>query len=181
MQNWIEMFRKEIQGRGIRAEEGLGTELFQFISSLTPIVNIDILLLNEKGQVLMSWRDDQYCGKGWHIPGGCVRLLETLDRRIHLTAINELGVDVDYESAPLLISENIADKHMLEQSNMERSHFLSLLYRCYVRDFTKIRDIDGERIPGHFNWFSEIPDDFLEVQFFYKSYLNRILKEGNIC
>lgn len=180
MQEWIESFGEEIRKRGVHPEKGLGTELFQFISSLTPIVNVDLLILNNRGEILLSWRDDPYCGRGWHIPGGCVRLLETLDKRIHLTAINELGIDVDHDPAPLLITEDIAGKRIAEYPNMERAHLISLLYRCNLKEYEMV-NLNGNKIQNHLKWFREIPDDFLEVQLFYKNYLSEILHgKGNL-
>lgn len=47
--------------------------MFLVVASLTPIVNVDILIVKE-GNILLSWRDDEQCGAGWHLPGECVRL-----------------------------------------------------------------------------------------------------------
>jgi colanic acid biosynthesis protein WcaH len=65
---------------------GLPDELFYYISKTTPLVNVDLLIKDEKGRTLLSWRNDQYCGRGWHIPGGIVRLKETLEARVKKVA-----------------------------------------------------------------------------------------------
>lgn len=57
---------------------GLPDELFFYISRVTPMVNVDLLIKDEDGRTLLSWRNDQYAGKGWHLPGGIVRFKETL-------------------------------------------------------------------------------------------------------
>lgn len=57
-------------------------EAFFSRSSLVPIVNIDLFVTNSNREVLFSWRSDLHHGKGWHIPGGCVRLKETLLDRV---------------------------------------------------------------------------------------------------
>ncbi|MDD5746082.1 MAG: NUDIX hydrolase, partial [Candidatus Omnitrophica bacterium] len=49
---------------------GLPQELFYYISSITPMINVDLLVKDEKGRTLLAWRDDRYSGRGWHIPGG---------------------------------------------------------------------------------------------------------------
>lgn len=46
------------------------------IALLTPIVNVDLLVIKE-GKILLAWRDDEQCGKGWHLSGGCLRLKES--------------------------------------------------------------------------------------------------------
>ena len=98
------------------------------VSSMTPIVNVDLFITDEKGRLLLSWRDDRYCGQGWHIPGGCLRFKEKLEDRIKQTAIKELGTEVTYDNIPMAVLENIANdyKTVVENNNV-RSHFLSVL------------------------------------------------------
>src|SRR4030042_2731238 len=60
---------------------GLPEELFLYISRTTPLVNVDLLIKDENGRTLLAWRDDQYSGKGWHVPGGIGRFKEPLERR----------------------------------------------------------------------------------------------------
>lgn len=84
--------RERMTSLGISPEKGLGEELFLFVSSLVPIVNVDLLVFNSKGQFLLTRRNDSHCGNGWHVPGGCVRLKETFDERIREVANLELGL-----------------------------------------------------------------------------------------
>ena len=47
---------------------------------LTPLVNVD-LLIKDSGRTLLTWRDDEFYGPGWHIPGGILGFKErALDR-----------------------------------------------------------------------------------------------------
>ena len=55
------------------ARNGMTEELFWMISALVPIPNVDLLIMNEKGQLLLSRRNDDFFEKSWHIPGGCLR------------------------------------------------------------------------------------------------------------
>lgn len=83
----IDNLKDEMQKAGIKSENGLGTELFLFSSTLIPVVNVDLLLTNSKHEILLAWRDDPHTGKGWHIPGGCVRFKEKLMDCVQKTAI----------------------------------------------------------------------------------------------
>jgi hypothetical protein len=65
---------------------GLPEEIFYYISRTTPLINVDLLIKDEKGRTLLSWRDDAYAGKGWHVPGGIVRFKESLETRIRRVA-----------------------------------------------------------------------------------------------
>lgn len=116
----------EIKKENIDPAEGLGDELFLVVASLTPIVNVDILIV-KVGNILRSWRDDEQCGAGWHLPGGCVRLKETLEQRLHVCAKSELGTDVLCDMKSVLITENIGP-----QRDRGRPHFISFIYRCVL-------------------------------------------------
>ena len=102
----LQLLKKEVEKSDINPKDGIGEDLFLFVSSLTPIVNVDLLVYNSKGQFLLSYRDDRHCGRGWHIPGGCIRFRETIDERIKKVAYTELHLEnIDYEKRPIKIFE----------------------------------------------------------------------------
>ena len=72
--------------------EGLPEELFLFITWITPIINVDLLIKNEQNHTLLTWRDDGYWPAGWHVPGGIIRYKETIAQRIKVVAKTELGL-----------------------------------------------------------------------------------------
>lgn len=49
---------------------GLPEELFLFATEITPMVNVDLLVRDDEGRILLAWRDDDIYGTGWHVPGG---------------------------------------------------------------------------------------------------------------
>ena len=71
----------------IDGRQGLPQELFWLVSSLTPIPNVDLLITDSRGCVLLAWRKDEFYGEGWHIPGGCIRYGETMMERLHKTCL----------------------------------------------------------------------------------------------
>lgn len=113
----------------------LPKEEFLSLSSKTPLINVDLFIVNELGDVLLSWRDDEHCGRGWHIPGGIIRHGETMMTRLRLTAERELGFVPEYENAPCKITEIF-----LEQKY--RNHFISLLHkgRCKKIDVKTVAE-----------------------------------------
>lgn len=170
----ITQLREQMSRLGISAHTGLGTELFHFVSSLTPIVNVDLLIYNSKGQVLLAMRDDPYCGKGWHVPGGCVRFKETFDTRIREVAKKELNlIDFTYEKEPIKIFEIMWEKGQRNLENDdERAHFITLVYKCYAPDsFTIDNQGKCETEGGYLRWFDKLPDDLLKIQNCYKDIL----------
>lgn len=149
-----------IDGR-IKPTEGLPEELFLLVSSLVPIVNIDLFITNEKHELLLSWRADLHHRKGWHIPGGCVRLKESLTERIERTSITELGGLVKYDPVPLLVREGINNSYRIGLENqLERAHGISFLYQCQLPEEY---EMPNESNGIQFRWFNSYPTDLLAV------------------
>ncbi|MEA3493986.1 MAG: NUDIX hydrolase [Candidatus Margulisiibacteriota bacterium] len=144
---------------------GLPEELFLFISRKTPLVNVDLLIKDKKGRTLLSWRDDQYAGIGWHVPGGILRFKEDLERRILKVAKNEIGAIIKYDPAPIAINQVICEHDT-------RGHFISILYRCslsskYIPENKGLSTKD----PGYLKWHDSCPENLVEVHEVYRRYL----------
>ena len=61
--------------------QGLPEDLFLFISRITPLVNVDLLIQGPQHRTLLTWRSDEHHGAGWHVPGGIIRYKETAHQR----------------------------------------------------------------------------------------------------
>ena len=147
---------------------GLPDEVFYFISRITPMVNTDLLIKDKKGRILLAWRDDEYCGKGWHIPGSIIRFKETFEHRIMETARKELGTtDIVYNKTPLLVHEII-----LPQLD-NRAHFISFLYECSLKDDYSIANNGlSEDDSGYLAWHDACPDNLITMQEPYRDFIN---------
>ena len=154
----------------VKPEEGLGKELFLMVSSLVPIVNVDLLVYNNRGQFLLTWRDDPHSGTGWHVPGGCVRFKEHCEERIKNVALLELGIsDIVFDKDPIKVFEIISHEHRDIENQNERAHFITLVYKCYApTDFTLLDQKAKPGESGHMAWFSHLPDNLIGVQSCYR-------------
>lgn len=165
----LQLLKKEVEKSDINPKAGIGEDLFLFVSSLTPIVNVDLLVYNSKGQFLLSFRDDRHCGRGWHIPGGCIRFRETIDERIKKVAYTELHLEnIDYEKRPIKIFEIFCNEEREIDCQDERSHFITFVYKCYAPDSYQINNAMKENEAGFLKWFDKLPDDLLNIQQCYK-------------
>lgn len=124
---------------------------FLQISTKLPLINVDLFVINEDRKILLSWRDDEYCGTGWHIPGGIIRHGETVRERLQITAQRELNVIPAFDEFPCKITEIF-----LRQKY--RNHFISLLYRgrCSKNDIDTVSEKIEPSI-GDLCWFSYNP------------------------
>ena len=145
---------------------GLPEEIFRFATQITPMVNVDLLVRDKDGRILLSWRDDKYEGCGWHVPGGIVRVKETFEQRIQRTALQELGNRVVCDLSPLEIVP------IIKKEKSIRGHFISFVYACYFPDGVNIEQTCRPNEAGYLKWFNYYPDDMLPVHAFYKKYFN---------
>ena len=156
--------------KDLKPELGLGQDLFHLVSSLVPIVNVDLLVYNSTGQFLLTWRDDPYCGQGWHVPGGCVRFKETCEERIKKVAQNELSIDdIYFDKEPVKVFEIMSHEHRNIKNQNERAHFITLVYKCYAPagfDILNQKYREGE--VGYMQWFNQLPENMLSIQSCYR-------------
>jgi colanic acid biosynthesis protein WcaH len=103
---------------------GLPEDFFLFVSRFTPLINVDLLIQDAEHRTLLTWRQDETYGAGWHVPGGIIRYKETAEDRIHETARRELGATIAFEPQPFAIEQ------FMHRQRRERGHFVSMLYRC---------------------------------------------------
>ena len=148
------------------AHVGLPEDVFLLVSTITPLVNVDLLIRNEAGAVLLTWRDDRYSGPGWHVPGGIVRYKERLEDRIQAVAVSEVGATVTSNPAPLAVNE------ILISDRRERGHFISMLYECSLIGFPRanMRHVGGTPQSGHWQWFDHCPRDLIESHEIYRGF-----------
>lgn len=172
--NIKEKLNEIIKENNIIPEYGIGTETFLFVSTLIPIVNVDLLVYNDLGQFLLTRRNDSHSGTGWHIPGGCVRFKETIEERIRKVASTELGIDnIRFEKEPIKIFQIIDNGSRPLDNQRERAHFISLVYKCHVDSTFKINNINlTEKDTGYMRWFDKLPEDLLLIQSCYKEILD---------
>lgn len=141
-------------------QQGLPEAVFEMVTALTPMVNVDLLIRNDRGGILLMWREDEVCGCGWHIPGGIVRYRERLEDRIQKTAEKELGTLVAFDNEPVEVNEIITEQEI-------RGHFISFLYECRLpAGYPQIEDVrQGEACrPGEMRWHTECPEQWVRGQ-----------------
>ena len=167
MSNILESYLKKIKGIISDPQDGLPEELFHFASSITAMANVDLLIKNKK-KTLLIWRDDQYYGPGWHIPGGIIRFKETFSSRIHKVAESELDMSVTHSQAPITIKELFAKNRNV------RGHFITFLYECWPESEPDIsrKYNGGEPQNGQWSWHDKSPVNLIKPQASYESFIN---------
>lgn len=150
------------------AREGLPLEIFHLLSSLTPMINVDLLIRNNHGQTLLTWRADEFYGPGWHVPGGIIRFKESAAQRIAAVAASELGCTVASAPTPLLMRE-ITNPH-----RDVRGHFISLLFACTLTSSpeTNLKFCAGMPKHGQWTWHDHCPQNLIQVHEAYRPWID---------
>jgi colanic acid biosynthesis protein WcaH len=156
------------------ARRGLPEEVFLFISRITPLINVDLLIKDERNRTLLSWREDGYSPPGWHVPGGIIRFKETAADRIRAVAKSELGAGVEFKSVPLTIRE------IIHPARKDRGHFISLLYRCALTTppDENLRYDGGTPQKDQWSWHAGCPDNIIDVHEMYRKFIDATWTPG---
>lgn len=150
----------------------LPEEVFLFISRFTPMVNVDLLIKDENGRVLLSWRDDPICGSGWHIPGGVIRFKEKLETRIKKVAKTEIGKEVKFNPKPIAVNQIICDHNT-------RGHFISILYKCFLSGKYALKNKGlKETDVGYLKWHDYCPANLIKGQEIYRKFIEEDLYDN---
>lgn len=145
--------------------KGLPEDVFLFVSRLTPMANVDLLIKDENGRTLLSWRDDQFTSAGWHLPGGIIRYKEKMEDRVQKVAVTEIGRAVNYDPAPLSFHQGFCH-------HSSRGHFISFLYKCsLVGDFVPANKGLTRRDPGFLQWHKHCPHNLVKAHKMYRKYI----------
>jgi len=147
---------------------GLPEEIFYFISQLTPLVNVDLLIKNDKGQTLLTWREDSYYGPAWHIPGGIVRFKETFETRLHKVAENELKASIGFNPVPLTVQQKFNSERDI------RGHFISILFQCWLTSDPDpaMQSLADPVLNGQWRWHDGSPVNLLSVHESFRPYID---------
>jgi ADP-ribose pyrophosphatase YjhB (NUDIX family) len=141
--------------------------VFDLISRITPVVNVDLLVRNERREILLTWRHDNLY-HGWHIPGGVVRFKERLADRVAAVAQSELGTAVTMIPTPLAVNE------IIHPERAARGHFVSFLFDCTIdgpADETR-RYRGGAPNSGEWSWHAAYPPDMITAHEIYRRFFD---------
>ena len=148
---------------------GLPDTLFFLMSRLTPMVNVDLLISNEKNEKLVTWRADKFYGPGWHLPGGIIRFKEKAHERVLKVAQLELDAFIEFDPLPILVDE------LMNPERDVRGHFISMVFKCRLKS-----DLDPKRRAqsvltaenGQWTWVGSMPSNMIKQQLRFEFLFN---------
>jgi ADP-ribose pyrophosphatase YjhB (NUDIX family) len=145
-------------------KKGLPDNIFYFVGRMTPFINVDLLIKCPDYGTILTWREDKFTGKGWHIPGGIIRFKEKIEYRIKKTGQSELGVKIKNFKGPIVINEIFANQR-------DRSHFISMLFQCYLSKKETIRLLEITKSNKNIKFFKTKPKNLLNWHKIYSKFI----------
>jgi ADP-ribose pyrophosphatase YjhB (NUDIX family) len=147
--------------------QGLPRPVFDLISRITAVVNVDLLIRNDRREILLTWRDDELY-LGWHVPGGVVRYKERMETRVAAVARTELGTAVTTQPEPLAISQIILP------DRPARGHFVSFLFECTLTGplDEAMRHRGGAPKRDQWAWHAAYPSDMISSHEIYRRFFD---------
>jgi ADP-ribose pyrophosphatase YjhB (NUDIX family) len=166
--------------------------LFLLVSRLVPLFTVDLWIQREqpedaprpegvrgpgRGSVLLTWRDDAFFGRGWHIPGSALRFSETAAHRLRECAREELGAEIAFDPLPFDLMEEIQPQvhDGINAQARTRGHNVSAAYHCRLLtppDPAREYRLGSSELPreGQWAWHSACPDQLLAVHRIYEKH-----------
>jgi len=143
----------------------MDNKTFEIVSTLTPMINVDLIIKDSNNRVLLSWRNDS-CGQGWHVPGRIIRFRESIKDSIIILMETEIKCNQVKDLA------FIKNQEFIKHSTDIRGHFISLLYHTFIPDdFIPDNQELRETDQGFLKWFDECPDNLLSWHECYRHYI----------
>jgi len=163
----------------LKPESGIGRRIFLIVSQLTPIVNVELIIRDNLNQTLLIYREDEFYGPGWHLPGGILRFKENINTRIYITLDNELGIKKRQVQNLYLIDIF----QIIHKKKLLRSHFISLIYMIRLLDKKFASPLfESKKIynNGDIAFHKESPNNLIKEHLRYKNLINDVDHDNKI-
>lgn len=137
---------------------------YAFIYARVPRICADAVILDPRGRVLLTWRTIAPWKDLWQLPGGGVRLGESLEAALTRIVAEEVGLRVVEPPRLLGAIEFIEDG---------RPHVVSAVHRVVVADGAPRASWQG----ADPTWFETIPADTVAQQ---RRFLDDAIRAGRL-
>lgn len=152
----------------------LPDQVFKTVISSTPLISIDLVVRNEKNEVLLGKRLNAPAKDYWFVPGGRIQKDETLDDAFTRLIKEELGTEVVVKRSEanfLGVYEHFYKENVFDYNTT--THYVVLGYEIYIND------LKNDTLPyiqnSEYMWFNErqlLTSDL--VHNFSKNYFDKI-------
>lgn len=147
----------------------LPINIFKTIIENTPLVSIDLVVYNQKNEVLLGKRNNRPAQGYWFVPGGRILKDESIAVAFRRLTLNELGAEFSISDAQLIgpfehfYTDNVTGEEF-------STHYVTLGYRLLIDDallalpkeqhddynwFTVEQVLEHPQVHKHARWYFE--------------------------
>lgn len=120
-------------------------ETFIEIVRHTPLVSIDLVVSNGRGEVLLGLRENEPARGYWFVPGGRICKDERIPAAFARITRDELGRALPYEEAEFLgVYEHLYDRNFADEPGFG-THYVVLAHRVRWPEEVAVRSDDQHR------------------------------------
>ncbi|MGA2093126.1 MAG: GDP-mannose mannosyl hydrolase [Sedimentisphaerales bacterium] len=135
-----------------KASEKLKKDQLVQVVKLAPLVSIDLIIENGKGQVLVGMRKNEPARGFWFVPGGRILKNERIPQAFERIAKNELGLKLSYDKARFVGAyEHIYKTNFAKKAGFG-THYIVLAHRIKLNSNCEII-LDNQH--SEFVWFDK--------------------------
>jgi len=122
-----------------RVTDRAGRDAFLHVVRNAPLVSVDLIVENDRGEVLLGLRNNEPARGAWFVPGGRVLKGERIVEAIARVAEAELGVRVDGARAAFVgVFEHLYDTNFAGEAGVG-THYVVLAHRVRLPDGANLR------------------------------------------
>lgn len=127
----------------------LDDDLFFKVIAASPLVSIDLIVRNERNEVLLGMRTNRPAMGFWFVPGGRIRKDEPSLRALARIAQDELGISIP-KSKLFGVFDHFYDDNVFAIPHV-RTHYVAIGYELEICGSTPIRS-DSQH--ARFKWWT---------------------------
>lgn len=129
--------------------------LYKQILSVMPVICVDVVIRNDKGQYLLVRRENEPLKGEWWVVGGRMLHGEAARHACVRKTLDEVGLAIT-DLHFLGFYEDVFDKNSFQVPGPY--HTLSLVFETCV---TEVQSIQLNSQHSDWNWFDKLPDRFI--------------------
>jgi colanic acid biosynthesis protein WcaH len=119
---------------------------------LAPLVSIDLIIENIKGEILLGMRENEPARGTWFVPGGRILKDERISEAFERIIKSELGIDVPFGQAEFVgVFEHLYDTNFTRQDSFG-THYIVLTHKLKLNTE---EDIIADSQHSQLSWFNK--------------------------
>jgi colanic acid biosynthesis protein WcaH len=138
----------------------LDSKTFRAVIDNTPLISIDLVVLDSSGRVLLGQRLNRPAQGFWFVPGGRILKSESLASAFRRLTLDKLGIEIDIADARYLgLYEHFYDDSIYTDESKDVDISTHYVVNGFEIVLISAKNLTTNNVPaeqhGAYRWFSE--------------------------